>query len=649
MSGLWRTVWATGQDLPRMIRLVRPGPVLALSAGGDEREPYAVVVTGQGPAAAAGDRLHAWDIASGGLTSASVDGALCVAVGSPPDGTMAVTGHADGTVQVWSVPDLTPLRSWHTGRHGVEDVVTAGPVGAPIIVTLGADGAVTRWSPETGEPLGGFDTTASLAICSGRLVDGRDVVVTGGRGVSLWDVHSGRRLPLPIAGQETLGGVAAVLLSARDHRDLLTLVTGARELVTFDVATGEQRSGRVEAHADDFPPHLGRMWGGKRARPRAAMIDGIVAVPTKWRIHFWDPAAGVPSAPGVPAVSVRPPLPGPVRKPVLATVRWQGRDRLLTGSAEDGVVGLWDPDPPARPSTGYPHEVARLALAAPGVVVCADEGGTVAAHRTEDGTRVALPTGTGVRGVVSLAAWTRGTGVRAATGAGSADESHPWLQRWDLVRREEMPSSIKVSVPQLRHLGMATVGGEDVLVVVDRELLQLRRAEDGTLVDEVRRERGTYRLVTGIVDGDPVAVVSAIGRPPEVVRLEQLSAPPSPVAGLDGGFVAAVEGTRLVAGSLAQRRSGWRTVWACDLAGRPVGPEIVGAPIAAVAIAAWPATFIARADATISLTDLESGRDLCPALHLPAEPRTIATDRGDLIVGVGTDLARFTPPVGGPG
>lgn len=188
--------------------------------------------------------------------------------------------------------------------------------------------------------------------------------------------------------------------------------------------------------------------------------------------------------------------------------------------------------------------------------------------------------------------------------------------------------------------------GQTVLVVINRELLQLRRAEDGTLLDEVDRGRGAFRLVTGQSGDGPIAVISAIDHPPKVFRLEELAAPPVPVPGLHGGFAAAMDATRLVAGSLAERRSGWRTVWACDLSGRPLGPDIVGRPITSVAIATWPAVFIARTDGTVSLTDLESGQDLCPALQLSAEACSIATaGDGDLLAAIGTDVARFKPPI----
>lgn len=135
--------------------------------------------------------------------------------------------------------------------------------------------------------------------------------------------------------------------------------------------------------------------------------------------------------------------------------------------------------------------------------------------------------------------------------------------------------------------------------------------------------------------------------PPEIYRLEDLAAPATPVPALDGRFVVAVDGDRLVGGSYAEGRDAWRTVWAFDLAGKRAGPAVTGAPITSVAIGAWPAVFIARADGTVSLVDLESGDPLCPALQLPAPARDMAVaGRRDLIVGTGTDVARFRPPTG---
>ncbi|MDG4832085.1 WD40 repeat domain-containing protein [Solwaraspora sp. WMMD1047] len=591
------------------------------------------VLTSRDSEAGWGDRLQVWDVASGSVVVASVEAAQCLTVGDSADGPVVVTGHADGAVRVWTASDLTLCHEWYVGKRGIDEI----GLGEAVVVTLDGEGAVARCSLQSGESLDALDVTAVRVLCVGELASGRSVIATGGRGLSLWDAINGKRLPLPIPAQESLGKIAALLLCTIAGRDALTVVTGAREIVTFDVLTGAQVGGRIDAHVDDFTEQRGRVWGGRRGRPKLAVVGGMLAVPTRWRVHVWDLSNTTPA---------RPPLPGPVRRPVLATVRWQGRAWLVTGSAEDGVVGLWDINQPVRPLLpGHDEEVALIGLAEPGVVVSVDGGGTIAARRTGDGSLVAEPTESRVPGAVALAAWVAGESVRVAVGAGSPGSSHPWLRRWDLIARAEISPPIKVRVPQLRHVSLATVLGERVLVIIDRDLLQVRRTVDGTLLHEVRKHRGTFRLITGSWEGRPIAVVSALDRVPEIFQLEDLAVPPSPIEGLRGCFAAAVAGQRLLAGSLAERQSGWRTVWACDLSGEPIGPDLHGAPITSVAVAGWPAVYVARSDCTVSLTDFESGRDFCPALHLPAAARSIAVDsNGDLLVGVGADVARFAPP-----
>lgn len=294
---------------------------------------------------------------------------------------------------------------------------------------------------------------------------------------------------------------------------------------------------------------------------------------------------------------------------------------------------------------GHLDKVVRLRLAGPDVVVSADDSGTIVARRSDDGSLVARPTRTGIPGIVALAAWVEGVKVRAATGAGSGRSPYPWLQRWDLETGDEKEPPSKLDVPQVRHVEKAVVRGEPVLVVVHRGLLQLRRTADGTVFDEVRKHRGTFRLVTGVSEQRPIAVVSALDLHPEIFHLDDLAAPPSPVPGLDGGYVVAVEGNHLVSGSLAERRDAWRTAWGRDLSGHRVGPGVTGTPITSVAIAGWPAVYIARIDGTVSLVDLESGEELCPALRLPTAAGGIAVVgvRG-LIVAFGSDVARLEPP-----
>jgi len=61
-------------------------------------------------------------------------------------------------------------------------------------------------------------------------------------------------------------------------------------------------------------------------------------------------------------------------------------------------------------------------------------------------------------------------------------------------------------------------------------------------------------------------------------------------------------------------------------------------------VRAWPAVYLTHADATVSLTDLETGTDLCLPMRLPSPPISLAvTQDGDLLVGSGSDVTRFHP------
>ncbi|GAA0513390.1 hypothetical protein Ade02nite_89490 [Paractinoplanes deccanensis] len=298
------------------------------------------------------------------------------------------------------------------------------------------------------------------------------------------------------------------------------------------------------------------------------------------------------------------------------------------------------------------ERVARLAVAGPDVVVVADKGGAIQARRAGDGSPVAAPTYTGIPGIVGLAAWRDGAAVRVATGAGSRHKSHRWLQRWDLVAREEIQPAIDFNSMRVKHIYSAVVGGEQVLVVVHRGVLAIRRVTDGSVAAEVVKHRETSRVVLGSVDGEPIAISSSHERHAQLFRLADLVAPERLPAGRDGEFVDAMAGTRLLCGSYAEPWDAWRTAWARDLSGNRLGPEVTGEVITAVAIAEWPAVYIARADRTVSLIDMESGAELCPALRLPARARSLAVmadaagsrERPDVVVGFGLEVARFRPP-----
>ncbi|SNY61854.1 hypothetical protein [Paractinoplanes atraurantiacus] len=120
--------------------------------------------------------------------------------------------------------------------------------------------------------------------------------------------------------------------------------------------------------------------------------------------------------------------------------------------------------------------IVRLGLAGSGVVVSAGRGGSLEARRVGDGSLIAPPTFTGIPDIahiVALVAWSDGTGVRAATGAGSLHKSHRWLQRWDLVAGKEIRPAIDMNRPQVKDIDLAMLRGEQVLVVINRGVLEI--------------------------------------------------------------------------------------------------------------------------------------------------------------------------------
>jgi WD40 repeat protein len=632
----WRTVWRTDRGLdPRMRFSNRVGSVVAAAAGVAGDRLFVAALTGD--VAGAGDvRLHVWDVLSDTTVTRSAAGARCVTL-AQADGPVVVTGHAHGTVRVWTVPGLLPLQAFTIGTEDVDIAQAVMGEGDAILVTLDRDGQLGRWSLATGKLLGTLDASRPFTMTTARSVNGRRVTAAAGESLSLWDIDTGDRLPLPIT--DTWRNGAALVWSVSSVRDLLTLATAGRQLVTLDPVTGVQVAPAIKRHVNNYTQGMNWIWEPDDGRPQLAAAGGVLAVPTRWSIHLWKLAT---------SESAGPPLAGPVGRSLVQAIGWQGHDWLLTGSAEDGVLALWDLDVPVARPIGHDERISRVSVADHvGVVVSADDGGTLVAHRIADGVQVAAPTRTGVEGILALAVWGDGEAIVAATGSGSRRWSHRWLQRWNLNRGEQQGDAIDLDAPWLRHLVVASVRGEQVLVTAVRDgRLDVWRATDGTKIATLHIPGRLLRLVRAEVDGRPLAVVSTFDGAPVAYRLDDLAAPPLPLPDIAGDFIVAMNEVRLVAGCFAEDASGWRSVRAWDLSGNCLGPYIHGPRVTSVAIARWPAVYIARLDGTITLTDVTTGEDRCPPLQLPIGARDIAaTADGDLLAGFGLDIARFRPPM----
>jgi hypothetical protein len=423
-------------------------------------------------------------------------------------------------------------------------------------------------------------------------------------------------------------------------REVVTVVDETAALTTFDPATGEPLAPPVLAHRGGplMLPHTRRL-----GPTEVAVVGEVIAVSTRWRVHLW--AATTSRAAG-------PPLAGPVGAAVLAVARWEGRDLLLTGSEDDGVIGLWDLGVPVERAPGHGQRIVAVTRAEPaGVVVSADPGGTLVARHESDGRLVREPLATGVDSIQCVAAWADGGAIRAAIGAGAAEARDPQLRRFDLTTGERLGPDLDLGSRFVRHLLRADLDGTAVLVTLTQgPLLRVLRAADGLLLGETKIEArsGVSGFAVGSAAGRPAVVLSTWYHPMSVFTLDDLTAAPITIPGAGDDAVLAVDGPHIVA-RRHDEGEGVRPghivrVW--DTAGHPVTPGIRRpAPVTHAAVRAWPTAYLAHADRTVTLTDLVTGQDAGEPLRLPLAPSRLAvTADGDLLAGAGSDVLRYHPP-----
>jgi WD40 repeat protein len=335
---------------------------------------------------------------------------------------------------------------------------------------------------------------------------------------------------------------------------------------------------------------------------------------------------------------------------MVQSVKWLGREVLLTASSYDGVVALWDLDRPVIRAPGHDEHVVDVSLLDDAdVVASVDVVGTVVARRASSGRPVAAPLATEVLHTRTVALWALDRDVFATTTAGSQRVPDNRLRQWNLVTGVQQ-SPAEVASSHLQCLARARVEGKDVLVTFDpQRKIRLWDPADGMVIAEIMTGLTSHAsgFATGIDGGRPVVALSDGRRPLERYALDDLKAAPVIIPEAGDGSVLAVAGPFVVTGHRHRQYGPLRTVRVWDVSGQRFGTDVRGdADITAAAVRTWPSAYIGRADGTVSLTDLETGEDLCRPLLLPSRPitLTVASD-GDLIVGFGSDLARFRPPV----
>jgi len=644
-AALWRVDWATGTDLdPRLHLKVHVGPVTAMAFG----------VLGQRPLLAVGShergsrvgessyRLRVWDVLSGQSRELPCDEPVrCLSFATMAEDPVLVSGHDGGWLRIWGVVDSSLRRTVDTGDDDLDELYVAESGRRAHVVTSDSHCRVQRWSLPTGERLAVPAAARACSLDGGRLADGRHVLLMGGDGLSLWDLDGGGLSSLRV--RQELMRVRSVALSTVGGRDCVTVVDEAHLIVTFDLATGNVISVPITAHVNRRPDGLMKMWGTSSPHPKLAAVSGTLAVPTPWRVHLWNLGT---------SRQEKPTLAGPVAGSLVQAVRWQDRDLLLTGSDYDGVVALWNLDVPVVRAPGHDERVCRVVLAEPAdVVVSADEGGTIAARHGTDGHLVTAPLATGIESTRALAAWFDGHDVVAAQGAGSRYVSDGNLRRWNMATGEQYGPPIYAHHTYLHWLSRVDLAGGEALVTFGPgNMLKIWRPTDGALLAETMT--GVSSKVTGFaigtVEGRVFAALTSYSQPMTLYTLDDLAASPIIVPEAGDDVVLDIVGPHVVAAHYDYEPTRPNTVRVWDISGSRIGPDIRNSTeVTTAAGRAWPAVYIGRADGTVSLTDMETGRDLCPPVLLPTRPNTMTvTSNGDLVVGFGSDLARLRPPVG---
>lgn len=185
-----------------------------------------------------------------------------------PDASVAVTGGADGKLQVWDLSRGTPyLEPIDTIGGAVRSVTTIRlPDGRTVAATGGADGAVRIWDLRSGRAVGEplrVSHGAVVAVTAATLPDRRVVVTAADDSgtVRTWDLIT--RLPVgaPLAGEP---GMALGLATAQVGQQMLGLATGRDSgLRLWNLSTGIPIGERLTSHPGAQQSGTGTLQGGR--------------------------------------------------------------------------------------------------------------------------------------------------------------------------------------------------------------------------------------------------------------------------------------------------------------------------------------------------------------------------------------------------
>ena len=182
---------------------------------------------------------------------------------------LATLGHQDGTLALWSLPDLGLEHRMEVDGHGLYGV-DFDPSGARL-ATTGLDGWIREWSVPDLEPLRAHDASGQGSVYGIRYApDGQTLAFSTADGhVHLWPA-----------------GATAPTRSWPSRSESLLFLDGGRRLA----AGGRGRELQIW-RLDDATP--GEPWSGDNGsiRDLVQLSEGGPLVSSGWyRLDFWDPA-----------------------------------------------------------------------------------------------------------------------------------------------------------------------------------------------------------------------------------------------------------------------------------------------------------------------------------------------------------------------
>lgn len=432
------------------------------------------------------------------------------------------------------LPSPAPGRQLGPAMYGHADAASGLDIGTvngrPVVVTGGGDGLLRIWDLATHELVGAPLPTGQGVLYDVMIMrrDNRDVAVTNGDTLRVWDLGARRALTPPM-----------------DTKALLPRLLAVGSAVGTQVALTENSGGEVQRWNLTAGQPLGDPLKGPEGRLQAGAIgrfgDTTVAVTGEEDgvLRAWDLMTGKPVATARTASIEYIHGLGVVQGVVVITgadggiERWDLATGAVTVQAKDGdstsvrvdeldgktvlLVGahgtLQIVDVATGKAVGHGWDSDDLLddVAAVGrlgrkrVLAIGDLSGTVSIWDLRTGKQLGQPIGAYGGSIRSIGA-TLLHGKPVAVTAGDDDT----VRVWDLTRHRQLGAAIDCACVEHAPMAVTTRGGKPVAVIADIDGVIVRDLATGRKVDQARFR--VYARARMSADGPVVAAITREGK-----------------------------------------------------------------------------------------------------------------------------------------